>query len=79
MKFIPAFAALGLFSWFGYMVWMGTFPLDENGSSKTRMAKQLVHSSIEKFGDTNTALGLFAIGAVLAFFFVTRGLNREEA
>ena len=79
MKFIPAFAALGLSTWFGYLVWMGTFPADGGGTSKTRAAIHLVHISIEKFGETYTSLGLVGIGSILAFYFVTRGLEDQRA
>jgi hypothetical protein len=72
MKYVQAVLALGLFGWLSYAVFTDTFPGGESGSSKTRALKGLVSNFTEQFGVTQTAIGLAAVGLLLAAFFLSR-------
>lgn len=72
MKYVQAIISLGLFGWLSYAIFTDTFPGGEGGSSKTRALKGFISNTTEQFGVTQTAIGVAAIGLLLAAFFLLR-------
>lgn len=77
MRYVQAVLALGLFGYFGYAVLADALPASDSGSSKTRALVGLIENATERFGTTETGLGLIAVGILLAMFFVGRA--RQDA
>ena len=78
MRYVQALISLGFFGWLGYAVMSGTFPGGDGGSSKTRALKNIVGTLTDKFGVVETGLGLMAVGALLAVFFLMKRDAQEE-
>ena len=77
MRFTLASISLGLFTWLSYLVLTGRFPVEDGGSSKTRVLKTVVAELTDLLGPQETALVLLGLGAVLAFGIIAFGPQRE--
>ncbi len=77
MRFVQAILALGLFGYFGFEVLSGGMIDDGAGSRKGMALRSAINAASEKFGTTETGLGLIAIGILLAMFFVGRRGQEE--
>lgn len=73
MKYVQAVIAMGLFGWLGYAVLTDSVPDGSSGSGKTRALKSMVTTATDKFGETETGIGLIAFGLILALLFLMRG------
>lgn len=78
MHYIRAVICLGLFGWLGYSVLTDSFPGGDNGSSKSRALNNMIDNATDAFGVMQTGMGLFAIGAALALFFVIKQHREPE-
>lgn len=77
MRYIQAILSIGLFGWLGYGVLTGTLLGGDGGSRNTRALLGMIGDAEAAIGTTNTGLALFAVGILLAGFFLMKA--RSEA
>ena len=77
MRVVSSICALLLFAGPGVLLLMHAFPMDDGGSSKTRAVKAVVHGAVDRFGETEAALGFIVVGIVAAAVFYYFGGGSE--
>lgn len=78
MNILRAIVSLGLFGGIAWAVWTGQLS-GAGGPSKSRSLITAVDAATERFGTDGTAIGVAAIGAVLAIVFLALHLRERVA